>query len=76
VFSNIVRLRLQLSIVKVKLRLLCLNRVEYLELSNVSASNAVAIFRVRKKAKAVPLHATLALGGRGDIAATHYRPRH
>jgi hypothetical protein len=29
-----------------------------------------------KWSKAVPLHAMKALGGRGDIAATHSRPRH
>jgi hypothetical protein len=29
-----------------------------------------------KKAKAVPLHATKALGWRGSIAPTHSRPRH
>jgi hypothetical protein len=29
-----------------------------------------------KKGKAVPLHAMEALGGRGDIAPTHSRPRH
>jgi hypothetical protein len=28
------------------------------------------------KSKAVPLHAMEALGGRGDIAPTHSRPRH
>jgi hypothetical protein len=28
------------------------------------------------KAKAVPLHATITLGGRGGIAPTHSRPRH
>jgi hypothetical protein len=28
------------------------------------------------KAKAVPLHATKALGGREGIAPTHSRPRH
>jgi hypothetical protein len=28
------------------------------------------------KGKAVPLHAMEALGGRGDIALTHSRPRH
>jgi hypothetical protein len=28
------------------------------------------------KGKAVPLHAMEALGGRGDIAPTHSRPRH
>jgi hypothetical protein len=28
------------------------------------------------KAKAVPLHAMKALGGRGGIASTHSRPRH
>jgi hypothetical protein len=31
---------------------------------------------VQAKAKAVPLHATKALGSRGDIAPTHSRPRH
>jgi hypothetical protein len=31
---------------------------------------------VKVKGKAVPLHAMEALGGRGDIAPTHYRPRH
>jgi hypothetical protein len=30
----------------------------------------------KAKAKAVPLHAMKALGGRGDIAPTHTRPRH
>jgi hypothetical protein len=29
-----------------------------------------------KVKKAVPLHAMEALGGRGDIAPTHSRPRH
>jgi hypothetical protein len=29
-----------------------------------------------KVSKAVPLHAKEALGGRGDIAPTHSRPRH
>jgi hypothetical protein len=29
-----------------------------------------------RKAKAVPLHATNALGGRGCIASTHSLPRH
>jgi hypothetical protein len=29
-----------------------------------------------KKSKAVPLHAMEALGGREDIAPTHFRPRH
>jgi hypothetical protein len=29
-----------------------------------------------KKCKAVPLHAMEALGGRGNIAPTHSRPRH
>jgi hypothetical protein len=28
------------------------------------------------KSKVVPLHAMEALGGRGDIAPTHSRPRH
>jgi hypothetical protein len=28
------------------------------------------------KAKAVPLHATMALGGRGGLSPTHSRPRH
>jgi hypothetical protein len=28
-----------------------------------------------KKGKAVPLHAMEALGGRGDVAPTHLRPR-
>jgi hypothetical protein len=28
------------------------------------------------KKKAVPLHAMVALGGRGGIAPTHSRPRH
>jgi hypothetical protein len=31
---------------------------------------------VKGKGKAVPLHAMEALGGRGDIAPTHSRPRH
>jgi hypothetical protein len=31
---------------------------------------------VKKKGKAVPLHAMEALGGRGGIAPTHSRPRH
>jgi hypothetical protein len=30
----------------------------------------------KSKSKAVPLHAMEALGGRGDIAPTHSRPRH
>jgi hypothetical protein len=30
----------------------------------------------KPKAKAVPLHTMKALGGRGDIAPTHSRPRH
>jgi hypothetical protein len=30
----------------------------------------------KAKAKAVPLHATDMLGGRGGIAPTHSRPRH
>jgi hypothetical protein len=34
------------------------------------------MYRVKKKRKAVPLHAMEALGGRGDIAPTHSRPRH
>jgi hypothetical protein len=29
-----------------------------------------------EKSKAVPLHATLVLGGRRGIAPTHFRPRH
>jgi hypothetical protein len=33
-------------------------------------------FMITKKAKAVPLHATKALVGRGSIAPTHSRPRH
>jgi hypothetical protein len=33
-------------------------------------------FLVKKKAKAVPLHAMEALGGRGGIAPIHSRPRH
>jgi hypothetical protein len=32
--------------------------------------------KVKKKSKAVPLHAMEALGGRGGIAPTHSRPRH
>jgi hypothetical protein len=28
------------------------------------------------KAEAIPLHAMKALGGRGDIAPSHSRPRH
>jgi hypothetical protein len=31
---------------------------------------------IKVKGKAVPLHATEALGGRGGIAPTHSRPRH
>jgi len=31
---------------------------------------------IQLKAKAVPLHATKALGERGSIAPTHSRPRH
>jgi hypothetical protein len=34
------------------------------------------IIREVCKSKAVPLHAMEALGGRGDIAPTHSRPRH
>jgi hypothetical protein len=37
---------------------------------------ALTIYTKSIKAKAVPLHATKALGGRGDIAPTHFRPRH
>jgi hypothetical protein len=39
-------------------------------------SNFVKHFLDVKKSKAVPLHAMEALGGRGDIAPTHSRPRH
>jgi hypothetical protein len=35
-----------------------------------------AFGNVKKKSKAVPLHAMEALGVRGDIAPTHSRPRH
>jgi hypothetical protein len=33
------------------------------------------VLEITKKAKSVPLHATEALGGRGDIAPTYSRPR-
>jgi hypothetical protein len=36
----------------------------------------VGFYGLVKKKKAVPLHAMEALGGRGDIAPTHSRPRH
>jgi hypothetical protein len=39
-------------------------------------SKAFEHFEVKGKGKAVPLHAMEALGGRGDIAPTHSRPRH
>jgi hypothetical protein len=39
------------------------------------ASEQVEV-KSKKKSKAVPLHAMEALGGRGDIAPTHSRPRH
>jgi hypothetical protein len=35
-----------------------------------------SIIRIKKVSKAVPLHAMEALGGRGNIAPTHSRPRH
>jgi hypothetical protein len=38
--------------------------------------SAPNLFVCVDKAKAVPLHATKALGGSGDIAHTYYRPRH
>jgi hypothetical protein len=34
------------------------------------------VFWLSLKAKAVPLHATEALGGKGGVAPTHFRPRH
>jgi hypothetical protein len=34
------------------------------------------LFIQNNKGKAVPLHAMEALGGIGDIAPTHSRPRH
>jgi hypothetical protein len=34
------------------------------------------VVRVKVKAKQSPLHAMEALGGRGDVAPTHSRPRH
>jgi hypothetical protein len=36
----------------------------------------LSVLVVLIKAKAVPLHATEALGGRGGIAPTHSRPRY
>jgi hypothetical protein len=42
--------------------------------------SAMSAFKIELKswvkAKAVPLHDTQALGGRGNIARTHSRPRH
>jgi len=34
------------------------------------------LYHLEKKAKAVPLHAREALGGRGSIAPTHSQPRY
>jgi hypothetical protein len=34
------------------------------------------LVKVKKKGKAIPLHAMEALRGRGGIASTHSRPRH
>jgi hypothetical protein len=34
------------------------------------------VLKIYFKAKAVPLHATVALRERGGIAPTHFRPRH
>jgi hypothetical protein len=39
---------------------------------NITASQYI----VKKKGKAVPLHAMEALGGRGGISPTHSQPRH
>jgi hypothetical protein len=38
--------------------------------------NVSLFYNVKKKGKAVPLHAMEALGGRGGIAPTHSKPRH
>jgi hypothetical protein len=43
---------------------------------HIVVMKTVVLFVVRNKSKAVPLHAMEALGGRGDIAPTHSRPRH
>jgi hypothetical protein len=37
---------------------------------------AISWRREVKKSKVVPLHAMEVLGGRGDIAPTHSKPRH
>jgi hypothetical protein len=42
---------------------------------SASSATALLIF-ILSKAKAVPLHAMKALGGRGSIAPTDSRPRH
>jgi hypothetical protein len=44
--------------------------------SSIIAVVVVVAAAAAKKAKAVPLHAMKALGGRGYIAPTHSRPRH
>jgi hypothetical protein len=46
------------------------------EVVNGKFNYPVLVYYIRYKAKALPLHATKALGWRGSIAPTHSRPRH
>jgi hypothetical protein len=49
----------------------------YLLINCVAATATITVNKISiAKAKAVPLHAMEALGGRGGIAPTHSQPRH
>jgi hypothetical protein len=45
-------------------------------LQELRAVNNLQILKHEKAGKKVPLHVMEELGGRGDIALTHSRPRH